>query len=525
VAKFTSRYYSPPPTHGHFQSANTPLPVRSRSRIQKSSLTSSTSYTTIPFLHLSSSFGSSLNYSRAGFFTSNFVKTNKTDNHQCGGGGKQKSQDQISEEELHELQSHFRTHYAHANYEAALETAEKILEQSAKLFKTDHPATASAHNNLGLIHKHIGKYDESEKFYLEALAIYERILGKDHASYAAALHNLGSLMRMKAQLMSPQQKEEGDDVDDEEDFSEIEEKTQGEIIKLLELAIEYFEEAWNIRKVELGDAHVHTVGTRSQLGSAISAKIIQGEMLSKLKHFQQTKGKNEMTATNEESSQAKEEDMTVATSNSYDDGVRWDVAEEHLRSALHTAINNPRGKQIEPLASASQKEQQNKNNNIPPRRDKTRSKKEQRKVTKERKKILREAGRSDIATSTNENETGMLPIKTLSAASAAQNLAVFLKNRAGLISSSSVLSNNVQTITQDVGDMYAEAKNLYLGAIHVRKQVKGEQHPDTIASKFSLAELIDLLGDEKGAHALRREILDVYDIELKNDEEGKQKIE
>jgi len=49
--------------------------------------------------------------------------------------------------------------------------------------------------------------------------------------------------------------------------------------------------------------------------------------------------------------------------------------------------------------------------------------------------------------------------------------------------------------------------------------MNGEYHPDTIASKFSLAELIDLLGDEVGAQVLRQEIMDVYEIELRDGEE------
>ena len=49
--------------------------------------------------------------------------------------------------------------------------------------------------------------------------------------------------------------------------------------------------------------------------------------------------------------------------------------------------------------------------------------------------------------------------------------------------------------------------------MRVRTALKGDIHPDTVATKFSLAELIDALGDEEGANVLRQQLLDAYQVE------------
>ena len=43
----------------------------------------------------------------------------------------------------------------------------------------------------------MGGYAQAEKYYREALGIYERILGKNHPYYATSLHNLGAVYDSK----------------------------------------------------------------------------------------------------------------------------------------------------------------------------------------------------------------------------------------------------------------------------------------------------------------------------------------
>jgi tetratricopeptide (TPR) repeat protein len=376
-------------------------------------------------------------------------------------------------------------HHQHANYSEALVAAKEILDISMEIFGKHHPSSASAHNNVGLMHKMMGEFDESrERHYHTALRLYGDIVGKDHSSYAAALNNLGNLDR--AQSMTD------------------ENLTAVQRLGLNDTAVEYFEEAWNIRVAELGDDHSHTVTSRSNLGGSIAAQVIQSESIRQA----QLRKDKEQNEDNEKNDKASSWKMTKFTKQ------KWDLAEDHLRSAFRTAINNPRGKKIDiPAPSGT-----NNDPRLPPRRTKGMSKKEKHKASKVRKQIQKEL--ASLPEKSNEHvdsvsSLGDTSIRTVSAAAAAQNLAVFLKSRADLVRSS---MTNDFTSTLDEGDMYAEAKNLYVGALRVRNELRGSAHPDTVATKFSFAELIDTLGDEKEANKLRSEILDEYGVQEVDDE-------
>jgi Tfp pilus assembly protein FimV len=68
-----------------------------------------------------------------------------------------------------------------------------------------------------------------------------------------------------------------------------------------------------------------------------------------------------------------------------------------------------------------------------------------------------------------------------------------------------------------------EAKHLYESVLHIRNQVQAKDHPDVYATKYSLAEVLEVLGDEEGANALRQEILDTYTPSEKEEKEDKNK--
>ena len=70
-------------------------------------------------------------------------------------------------------------------------------------------------------------------------------------------------------------------------------------------------------------------------------------------------------------------------------------------------------------------------------------------------------------------------------------------NNGGDSTSTSDSTSNDQHLSLDSGDMYAEAKNLYIGALQIRTSLKSVSHPDTVSTKFSLSELIETLGDEE----------------------------
>ena len=97
-------------------------------------------------------------------------------------------------------------------------------------------------------------------------------------------------------------------------------------------------------------------------------------------------------------------------------------------------------------------------------------------------------------------------IETLSAAAAAQNLAVFLKSR-------SMTENPYNKA------LMKEAKSLYNQVEKVRTQLLPKQHPDLYATKYSLAELLEVIGDTEAANQLRQEIIDTYDPPSEEEEE------
>ena len=405
-----------------------------------------------------------------------------------GGPKLKKNEQQKAEEELYMLQSYVKQHFQHANYTEALSTSQEILQKSTDLFGNNHPATASALNNIGLMHKMMGDFALSRENYHSALTIYQEIVGKDHASYAAALNNLGNLDR--AQSMT------------DEDLGSLQR------MQLNDSAVGYFEDAWKIRKAELGEEHVYTVTSRSNLGGAIAAQVLQGELF-RQKQLKDTEGGEEKGSDDDDD---KEEKDIASTVSKYTKE-KWDVADEHLRAAFRTAVNNPRGEKVQvPTTSDA---------SMLKRRDKNLSKKEKQVATKLRKRQEKQnkiTSESDESMNNNGLGIGDVSICTLSSAAAGQNLAVFLKSRADLMASSAESDPSL-----DSGDMYAEAKNLYLGALRVRTALRGGYHPDTIATKFSLAELIDAVGDEVGANALRQELLDAYQVEEHDEDEDNSK--
>jgi tetratricopeptide (TPR) repeat protein len=318
--------------------------------------------------------------------------------------------DVAKEKELAQMQQQVRHHHQYGEYQEALEMSLEVLNETQDHFGKDHPATASSYNNVGLMHKLLGNYKEARAHYHQALRSYGLILGKDHASYGAALHNLGALQNTQVAL--------------------DEELTAMERLTLTEEAVDFLEEAWQIRKVELGEEHPHTVASRSALGSTIASQVLgmQAQQVKKKEPFQPSK-------------------VTQR---------RWEVAEQHLRASLQTATANPRGTQVDDTKDA-----------------------------------FRE-------------------ITTLSAAAAAQSLAVILKTRAIL-----------QTPKDE--DALGEAKQLYEQALKVRVELLYEAHPDAVATKFSLAELVAIY-DEERANAMRQEIMDSYNVTEVQDEnkrEGK----
>ncbi|AEE52253.1 CHAT domain-containing protein [Haliscomenobacter hydrossis] len=68
-------------------------------------------------------------------------------------------------------------------YLEAIAIREKVLGKQ-------HSDYAGALNNLAILYKSMGKYDQAEPLYLEAMETRKKALGKEHPNYAASLYNL-----------------------------------------------------------------------------------------------------------------------------------------------------------------------------------------------------------------------------------------------------------------------------------------------------------------------------------------------
>ena len=465
-----------------------------------------------------------------------------------------KSPDQEKEEEILQLQSELRTHHRHAAYDTALQTASTLLDLTISHFGDQHPATASAYNNVGLMAKCLGKYSQAKEAYHKSLSIYGEVCGKDHASYAAALSNLGMLERgrvLESESAANNNEEEIDETnssipdEDDVDLKDLrdankpnEEKLSAlDRMQLNESAIEYFDEAYKIRLSELGPNHPHTISSQSQLGSAMAAAVIaerRGRIssiieseLRQLKHAKNVQDVKEMEKHVPEAIARAASKTTMGGKGSKLTRRRWEAAEQHLRGALTNAVENPRGENVSPLLyvptgntpSSADKEstkvQENSSSRrrgltLPPKQEyKDLSKKEQKKLDKQKLREHRRANANALRGATTNESKGIESIlgvagkvTTLSAATAAQNLAVFLKHYSDWMRLSLMDENNTQQqqaepsqqqiqSTKALNQTIQEAQHLYESALHVRKSILPSHHPEVVATKFSLAELLD----------------------------------
>ncbi len=77
-----------------------------------------------------------------------------------------------------------------------LESEKYYLEANAiyaKMRGKDSPDYAAGLNQLAILYRRMGAYKKSELLYVEAIAIYTKVYGKESPKYASGLHNLANL--------------------------------------------------------------------------------------------------------------------------------------------------------------------------------------------------------------------------------------------------------------------------------------------------------------------------------------------
>jgi CHAT domain-containing protein len=81
------------------------------------------------------------------------------------------------------------------NYDQAEPLYLEAMETRKKALGKEHPNYATSLYNLALFFQDIGKYEKAEQLLLEAKDIFGKVQGKDNSDYAESLNNLASLYR------------------------------------------------------------------------------------------------------------------------------------------------------------------------------------------------------------------------------------------------------------------------------------------------------------------------------------------
>ncbi|MCA9695825.1 MAG: tetratricopeptide repeat protein, partial [Myxococcales bacterium] len=89
---------------------------------------------------------------------------------------------------------------AQGDYAAAYADYERALAMSERMYGPDHPAVATALNNLGNACQKLGRFDEALGYNERALVIDERTHGPGHPFTATSLFNLGTVAKAKGDL-------------------------------------------------------------------------------------------------------------------------------------------------------------------------------------------------------------------------------------------------------------------------------------------------------------------------------------
>lgn len=79
------------------------------------------------------------------------------------------------------------------DYDKALEYDKKTLSISEKVLGFDHPDTASSYNNIANVYYHKGDYDKALEYYKKDLSISEKVFDFDHPETATSYNNIANV--------------------------------------------------------------------------------------------------------------------------------------------------------------------------------------------------------------------------------------------------------------------------------------------------------------------------------------------
>ncbi len=119
------------------------------------------------------------------------------------------------------------------DYPKALHYYQKALAIREKVLGKEHVDTATSYSNMGGLYKTMGDYPKALNYYQKDLAISEKVLGKEHISTAASYSNMGGLY-----------------------------ETMGDYPK----ALHYYQKDLAISEKVLGKEHISTAASYSNMG-------------------------------------------------------------------------------------------------------------------------------------------------------------------------------------------------------------------------------------------------------------------
>ncbi|WP_420629247.1 tetratricopeptide repeat protein [Candidatus Leptofilum sp.] len=166
------------------------------------------------------------------------------------------------------------------SYAAAMRFYEQALAIRQQVLGDDHPDTAQSLNNMGLLLNDIGHLAEARLYLKQALTIRQQVLGDDHPDTAQSFKNMGILLQDSGQLSEAQpffeqalaiyKKVLGDDHPDTARGL----TNMGLLLKAMEQLAEaqpFFEQALAIYKKVLGDDHPTTASGLNNMGFILQA--------------------------------------------------------------------------------------------------------------------------------------------------------------------------------------------------------------------------------------------------------------
>ncbi|MEM7531031.1 MAG: tetratricopeptide repeat protein [Chloroflexota bacterium] len=348
---------------------------------------------------------------------------------------------------------------AKAYYEQALAILQKVLGKN-------HPDTATTLNNLGLLLSNVGEYEDSKAYHEQALTIRISMLSENHPDIAISLNNIGLLMY-----------------------------NMGEY----EGAKSYYKQALVIRRQVLGENHPDIAQSLNNLGLLLynmgeyegaktyyeQALIIQREMLGEQHPFMATSLNNIglLMCNMGEYKGAKsyyEQALTIQ---------REILGENHPNTAA--SLNNL-GTLLESMG------------------DYQNAKPYHEQALTIRISVLGE-NHPDTAASLNNLGTLLASMEEYEGAKSyyEQALTIYKENLGENHPHTAASLNNLGTLLASMGD-YKSAKSYHEQSLTRKREILGEKHPDTATSLNNLGSVLASMGEYEDAKASYEQALFIY---------------